>query len=544
MFPLRHTHRWIQLASFGLFGMVLALTPAFAGDVAQVVGLQASPVDDQIILNLSAPSPASLISPLEKGERRLLLDIPGASISSLSDKEALLQAVKSQLPDVAQVTLDEFRGSNPLVRLMIKTKDPGVTGALVQSKDGTLVLQLLKPHGTFSLDTKRTDEEKSVITLNQSPDASSSEPAPAPQEAGPQLQRKAFEADSLRRQRNKLEDQLQNLRALVEQQHATIDRLKEEQALLVKKDSNAREKAQIQALQRELKELKKSYDQMKRTLLDYQSELKTYNEDEQKPSSDKTASLLPSKTNPLSTEGDQGALLNTLADLSPNELNQLLSAEKDYRAGRTFEFQKEFKQAEAKYQSALTQAPQAKLYAMALSGLYARQRDFYKATSVLENSLKFHPEDTELLNELGKVALIQNNEADALNYFKKALPVSVLNNYATTLKRLNKMPDAESMYQIALAAHPSDGDLLFNLGTLYLNQKRFAEAEAKFSEAVKMNPGFAEARYHLALTYVQTGDTQRAIEEFNQYLQLMPGAPNYDAVKDYVTELQKSGSLK
>lgn len=585
MFRFDQQQRRIRLATFGLGLSLLGCLPGFAAEPTTLTGIETNPAVNQVIIHLSSPNQGTLVSPIDKGQRRLLVDIQGASLNTAMDKAALLAQIKSQLPDVAQVTLDEFRGAEPMVRLMIKTKDPAVTGALVKSEGDTLVLQLLQPMSAengpqasswaSSVDVPEPSpapETAPIVNKNlPSPDSLNRLPAEPPSVLSKQPekptgeasktvlnaktshsvsnfrhQRKVDEAASRKREAMVLAGQVERLQKLVNTQSEMIIHLKEEQTKLLRHDSNEVEKKHILSLQRQVKEMEQAYEQMQKVLEGYRKEI-TQLEANLKLAEDKanraTADMQEQGKikfpDPAQT---RGGLLNTLASLTKPEVNQLIEAEETFRAAKKAEFQGDVAEAQAKYKAALQLAPQVKDYAMALATLYIRQKQLGEARDVLEAALQYHTDDMDLLNEMGKIAILQKDESRALGYFKKALPVAVLSNYASTLRRANQMDQAEIIYKLAISANPHDSDLQFNLGNLYLNQKRYTDAQVQFMEALKLKPQFAEAHFHLGLAQAEQGNYPFAVASFKEYLKLMPEAPNRDSVEGYIKDLEKTSA--
>lgn len=629
MNPLNRTRTWMKAAALGVVGILAASLPVLAQDASRLTEVTANPQDNQILLNLSAVGHATLLTPLQNNERRLLVDIQGASLPDDLDKAALLESLKSQLPDVSEISLDEFRGTTPLVRLVVKTRNPATTGALLKNHGTTLVLQIIRPFETDNTATAKESPGDNTLTFtHQNPNTATapekSPPAPPPEQPktappvatqpvkpvppvtapspGPdpsgvstakpdttpppghvapppretgeastpslveqvgeklsnttltaktsrliddyKMQRKQYEADSLRRERNILRDQVENLKRLVDQQHRMIAHLKDEQAKLARNPSNREEIDRIQRLQQDLEELYKSYEQMKEIIAAYRNEV-TQLEAQLQAAEGRNEAMkkeLAYKPAPITFPDPaelRAGLLNTLDSLSDPELEKLLEAEKAFRKGKRFEFDKDYAKAESHYKSALQRAPQVLEYSLSLATMYTRQKAWDKAEDVFLAALKFHPDDTTLLNELGKLAMIKKDESLALKYFKKALPAGIINNYASALRRAENFSDAEAFYKLAISLNPDDSDLHFNLGNLYLTQKRYSEAQSRYDEALKLNPGFAEARYHLGLAFAQQGNTQKAIEELRKYLQDMPEAPNKQQVQDYIRDLER-----
>ncbi len=559
MFRLNRSYPWVRFTSLSILGLLLTTAPGFSTESSQVLSIKANSAADQIILELSSPEKASLISPLENGDRYLLIDIPEASLAQLKNKQALLNALKSQLPDVSAVTLDEFMGPQPLVRLMVKTKTPGTTGALLSSNSKQLVLQLLAPtvtepnsdsHATPTPQTthkSQPDQKKTATNQAASDNSDTVLSAKTTVEVpGKALQRKILEADSLRDDRNHLEGEVKDLKLQIDEQNAMIARLKAEQERLVTITPNLKENQDLIKLQKELKELGKSYNELQQNAAAYRNEIKVLESQlEQAQQQDKgLTQKLAAADGPSfhfsATAENRGGLLNTLDTLTQPEISKLIDAEKDFRLGKKYELDGKTDKAQASYQKAIELAPQVQQYAIALGDLYMNQNEYAKADQVFQAALQYHPDNTDLLNELGKTALLEKNDKTALGYFSKAIPAGVLSNYASTLRHTNKMNEAETIYKLAISLRPGDSDLQFNLGNLYLHEKHFPEAEERFSEAIKLNPEFPEAHFHLGLTYAEEGKSQLAINELNHYLKLMPNAPNKQQVQGYIQDLQSS----
>jgi len=530
----------VAIAGFAVSGLV----PAYGADEAKLLNVKADSVNDQVVLFLSHPAQMTLTAPLEKDGRYLILDIHQATLSDLAEKNNLLSDLQAQLADVAQVSLDQFQGNESLVRLVIHTKDPNVSAALQDTDTSRVIIQLVKaqPGPVITLTSDNPPPSDESISLRKTGDTKLSGKTQLDVN-DPLLKAKTFEAESLRRERNKLEGQVSNLKLLVDQQQAMISHVKETQMQLAARNYTTVQKTQIQSLQQQLTDLQKSYDTLQNLLQTYQAEMATMASQVDKSQLQVTnlSSTLDEKNKVAEPDSaiERGGLLNTLSNLTPPEINKLVSAEKAFRAGKKAEFDRNWKEAEAQYKRATGLAPQVQEYATTLAVLYMNMKNFDKAQQVLETALPYHPDDSALLNEMGKVALLKKDDQTALALFQKALPSGVLSNYASTLRRVNKPDDAETIYKLAIASNPKDSDLPFNLGNLYLADKRFKDAQAQYETAIKMAPDFAEAHFHLGLTYAQEGKSKPAMDELNTYLKLMPNAPNKDAVKDYLKDLAK-----
>jgi tetratricopeptide (TPR) repeat protein len=156
----------------------------------------------------------------------------------------------------------------------------------------------------------------------------------------------------------------------------------------------------------------------------------------------------------------------------------------------------------------------------------------------LRRYIQRNPGDRDAYNQLGKVYLM-NDQADAASQaFSRAISVSMLNYYATSLKKLNRTDDAESVFKLALKLNPSDSEVLFNLGNLYNAQNKLELARNNYLQAIQIKPDFAEAHYNLGLLYSKMGDNAQAVSHLEQFLRLSPNARNAETIRSYVAKLK------
>lgn len=85
-----------------------------------------------------------------------------------------------------------------------------------------------------------------------------------------------------------------------------------------------------------------------------------------------------------------------------------------------------------------------------------------------------------------------------------------------------KLLEAESMYKQALAIYPNDSNTLYNLGSYYTLNRRYAQAIPIFLKIVSENPYQVDALYNLAYCYKETGNIDKALELFDRVNHLQP----------------------
>ena len=109
-------------------------------------------------------------------------------------------------------------------------------------------------------------------------------------------------------------------------------------------------------------------------------------------------------------------------------------------------------------------------------GNIVAQKYFLEAVNILEEGLKFYPEDSELLKTLS-ASYVETGKSDV-----------ALSSFAALV---NKEPD-NKVYR-------------YNHGVLLLGNDEFAMAEKEFLKAIELDPNYNNAIYNLAVTYVKWG---------------------------------------
>ncbi len=144
------------------------------------------------------------------------------------------------------------------------------------------------------------------------------------------------------------------------------------------------------------------------------------------------------------------------------------------------------------------------------------------------------------------------NMQKALDTYGKAIALKpedagVHNNYALTLARAKKFPEAQAELQKAAELDPPNaGKYYYNLGALLVNANQSDDASKAFKKAMELQPTYADAYYQYGVTLVskaQVGSDGKVtpvpgtIEAFQKYLELQPTGPYAQGAKDMLTTL-------
>ncbi len=220
-------------------------------------------------------------------------------------------------------------------------------------------------------------------------------------------------------------------------------------------------------------------------------------------------------------------------------VRQLSSPSEQYfKQAKELEKQDKLDEAIALYRKAVDADPGVADYVMALSTAWAGKKNYEHGINLLKQYTQAHPQEREALYHLGKLYLLNDQPELASQYFSQAIPLNVLNNYATSLKKTGKLVDAEQIFNLARIMNPQDSEVLFNLGNLYNSANNLQAAKTSYEEALRLNPDFAEAHYNLGLVYTKIGDKNAAVDHLETFLKLSPEAKNAEAIRSYVSKLK------
>lgn len=227
-----------------------------------------------------------------------------------------------------------------------------------------------------------------------------------------------------------------------------------------------------------------------------------------------------------------------VASLSGISSESITTLESVFKEAKEAEKDGQWAQALNGYRQAYKSAPTVSKYAISLAQALVHEQQYDEAIQVLETFLDQEPGNKEAYSQLGKAYLLAGRIEDANQMFATAMPTATMSNYATSLKKLGRMSEAERVLKMALEIQPNDTDLLFNLGNLYNTTNQFGLAKETYLKAIDKKPDFAEAHYNLGLLYSKTNESKNAVNHLERYLELSPDSPNKDAVKNFLKKLK------
>ena len=140
------------------------------------------------------------------------------------------------------------------------------------------------------------------------------------------------------------------------------------------------------------------------------------------------------------------------------------------------------------------------------------QHEWAEAISLLEAGLDQHPEQAELLLQLGSL-----------------------------LVRSGHFAEGEKLLQEAFDQQPGNSELLRSAGEAQLQQGRFSSAVALFRESLRHSSGNVETHHRLAFSLLAQGQEELALEHARAAVELNPLDPRFRRLFALLLEAQGEG---
>lgn len=132
------------------------------------------------------------------------------------------------------------------------------------------------------------------------------------------------------------------------------------------------------------------------------------------------------------------------------------------------------------------------------------------AKSTADRLITDYPSDITLRADIADRFLRAESYPEAYGYLEEALQqdpeaVFLYNRIGIVLRKMKDFPTAEKYYLRALEFSGQDEYLLFNVGRLYADWRRWSQAKEFAEKALAINPDFDEARKMLAFAEKKIG---------------------------------------
>ena len=198
-----------------------------------------------------------------------------------------------------------------------------------------------------------------------------------------------------------------------------------------------------------------------------------------------------------------------------------------YNMGVTHLYKQEFPAAEQAFVKSLELDPN---YLSAWDSYISLNLDAGKQQSLrdqMQGMLKNGP-NAKAYYGLAKVALLESNYNDAVNFFTQSRPAygnekMFLFNYAMALESAGDAAGAIDRYNEALRIDPQFMQAHFNLAQIYFDRGRFTAAIPHFEQVLKIDPRNTPAHIQLARIFIQQGQRVLARNHLSAVLNMSPG---------------------
>jgi len=170
----------------------------------------------------------------------------------------------------------------------------------------------------------------------------------------------------------------------------------------------------------------------------------------------------------------------------------------------------EYESAAARFETALAENPEDHELAYFLGVLRQRTGDVDGALAAFERIPEHHGRYADARSQIAALFERQGDYPRALEQARIALraaPSDALELYvARLLAKTGDFDGAVAMLESRLAENPDDDDLLYNLGVLYGEAKRFDDALRYMHRALEKNPENASALNYICYTWAERGE--------------------------------------
>ena len=208
-----------------------------------------------------------------------------------------------------------------------------------------------------------------------------------------------------------------------------------------------------------------------------------------------------------------------------------------YRAGK-------IEEAIAVGQEVLARRPDMDVAQLQIAYLERARGNMKGAIAAAQRAVELRPRDSESAALLAVYLTEAGRPRDAARFLEPWLEreeddLDVLNALAVALTSSGKPREALDVLARARRAHPTNTQVLVNIGTVYLTGGDLARARQAFEAALDVDPDVARAHNSLGVIAAREGHMPEAVERWKRAAALNPG--DYQTLYNLGSELWQSG---
>lgn len=195
-----------------------------------------------------------------------------------------------------------------------------------------------------------------------------------------------------------------------------------------------------------------------------------------------------------------------------------------------------------KWAKTLAENPEDKTAAISMSRLLRAQDKKPQAVAIMRRSASHHPDDAEVLGELGKALADAGNLQDAEKMLGQAIAAGnsgdwrLHSSYGTVLDQLKRHEEARESYQRALKIEPDEPSVLSNMGLSHALDRNLPEAESVLRRAARQPGATRAVKENLALVLGLQGKFDEAEQVAREALPEQEVASNTSYLKKMMSQ--------
>lgn len=205
---------------------------------------------------------------------------------------------------------------------------------------------------------------------------------------------------------------------------------------------------------------------------------------------------------------------------------------------------REYKQAIADYNQALSLDPQLSEIYYKRGNIYADQQQYQQAIADYNQAISLNPQLFKAYYNRGNAYYTQKQYQQAIADYNQALKLNpqlaeAYYNRAIIYDDQGQVDQAIADYNQTLKLNPQfSPDAYYNRGFAYRNKGQYDQAITDYNQAIKLNPQHSLAYTERGFTYGIKGQLDQAIADYNQALKLNPQFPEAYVGRGFIYNIQ------
>ncbi len=196
----------------------------------------------------------------------------------------------------------------------------------------------------------------------------------------------------------------------------------------------------------------------------------------------------------------------------------------------TFQRNLVWQEPEMLWKDNLEKAPYSLIPNINIANIYANNKDYSKAMEHLNRAIKHYPRNHLAYYSKGLIYTSQKEYKKAVLNYKTAIRIAPnfskpYNNLGNTYIELNQLDKAIEMFEEGISRTADKNTLMnmhYNLGNVYLKQKKNELAIDHFTKSLDINPLFMNAYIDRGRGYANLEEYKKAIDQYNKVLKVVP----------------------